>query len=88
MGPGMMGAGAMSLWWVVGLVLLVAVIGVGVALGVRAIRARDRLGTSGRAPRELGERTGARRLLDDRYARGELDSEEYRERVITLDDQR
>lgn len=80
------GMGAMGLWWLI--VLVIVVTGVAVAARVRALRARDRPSVAGAAAPELGGRTEARRLLDDRYARGELGTEEYRERVITLDELR
>lgn len=70
------GMGAAWLFWlliVVGVVLLVVVL-------VRLLSTRGARGSggipSGRSP--------ARRLLDERYARGELTSEEYQERVRTL----
>ncbi len=49
----------------------------------------DRRGRRRASPRSGagGERTrhsAARRILDERYARGELDTKEYRERVQTL----
>lgn len=33
-----------------------------------------------------GERGSARRLLEDRYARGEISAEEYRQRLGALDE--
>ncbi len=53
-----------------GLLLMVVVLIVGG--GVR----RDRAG---------GDRGSARRLLDERYARGEISTEEYRQRRRALD---
>jgi uncharacterized membrane protein len=34
---------------------------------------------------DMDERTRARELLDDRYAAGQINSDEYRERLITLE---
>lgn len=70
------GMGAAWLFWlliVVGVVLLVVVL-------VRLLSTRG-AGGSGGTP---SGRSPARRLLDDRYARGELTSEEYQERVRTI----
>lgn len=69
------GMGATWLFWlliVVGVVLVIVLIA--------------RVRSSGRrrgGPTGAG-RSAARRLLDERYARGELTSEEYQERVRTL----
>lgn len=78
MGSGM-GMGWGWLFWlvmVVGVILLVVV-------AVRALGGgvTDRAGVS-RPP----ARSRARGLLDERYARGELTTEEYRERLQTLGD--
>ncbi|MDH4280576.1 MAG: SHOCT domain-containing protein, partial [Acidimicrobiia bacterium] len=68
-------------WWMMfvwGPVLTVALI----ALVVWAVRSSS---VSGRSPvAESDPLSGARRILAERYARGELDSEEYRERVERL----
>jgi putative membrane protein len=60
---------------VVGVALLVVVAVRAVAGGVSAD------GRSGRSPRD---RSSARRLLDERYARGDLSTDEYRERLRVL----
>ena len=82
MGTGMgMGMGWMWLFWlllVFGVVLLVG-------LAVRAIGGRGTRGVGGeRAADRPTARSRARELLDERYARGELTGEEYRERLQTL----
>ena len=41
-------------------------------------------GKGGSQPVEVADRSAARQLLDERYARGELTSDEYQERVRTL----
>ena len=82
MGTGMgMGMGWMWLFWL----LLVVVLVVLVVLAIRAIGGGVTRGTgSGEtaAPPPGGSR--AREVLDERYARGELTTEEYRERLQTL----
>lgn len=64
--------GGMLLWSLLFLVLLVA----GVALAVRALRSGDSsTGPTG---------SSAPQILDDRFARGEIDHAEYEERRRTL----
>lgn len=64
--------GGMILWSLLFLVLLVA----GVALAVRAFRSGDNAtGSTG---------SSALQILDDRFARGEMDRDEYEERRRTL----
>jgi putative membrane protein len=77
-----MGGGMSGYWWF-GLLVLV-----GVALLVVVLVRVNKGGVSGSAstrnsdrPSELGE---TRRILDERYARGELTTEEYRERIHGL----
>lgn len=74
--------GAMALMWIVGLLLLVGLVVLVVVL-VKSF--------SGRSENNGGAGTGAasgraRQILEERYARGELGSEEYRERLRTLDE--
>lgn len=71
------GMGWMGLFWlllVVGVALLVVV-------AVRAVGGGVTRDGEGRAP---GERNRARQVLDERYARGEITTEEYRERLRVL----
>jgi putative membrane protein len=75
-------------WWfwpfalllLAGLVLLavVAVRLIGGGIG------QDRASTPGKAGEEGGGRSSARQILDERYARGELTTEEYQERLGVL----
>lgn len=74
-----MGMGWMWLFWlllITGVVLL-AVVGVR-ALGGGVTRGDGR---DGRAP---GGQSRARQVLDERYARGEISTEEYQERLRVL----
>ncbi|MCU1444539.1 SHOCT domain-containing protein [Cryobacterium sp.] len=76
----MWGNGTNPAWlWLYGLLSLVAV----VALIVVAVRYFRDDSTSPVGPR----RSAARRILDDRYARGELSTEQYREQVAELGEQ-
>lgn len=78
MGSGM-GMGWGWLFWllmVVGVILLVVV----------AVRALGGGVTGGAGVRRPPARSRARELLDERYARGELTTEEYRERLQGLGD--
>ncbi|WP_246021455.1 SHOCT domain-containing protein [Arthrobacter echini] len=79
------GMGGMGLMWIFGLLMLVGVIVLIVVL-VKAL--------SGRSPNTVGHDnnrgpvTGpgrARQILEERYARGELSTEEYRERLRILE---
>lgn len=74
----MMGGFGMGAAWLFWLLIVVGVVLVIVLL--------VRLLGSGRRPagRTGAGRSAARQLLDERYARGELTSEEYQERVRTL----
>lgn len=78
----------MSGMWVFGLLGLVLLLGI-VLLVVLAVR--DGPGFGRRASSSITaegpqqpRRDDPRQVLDHRYARGELDTEEYRERVKTL----
>ncbi|MHA7298365.1 SHOCT domain-containing protein [Pseudarthrobacter raffinosi] len=78
------GMGSAWLFW---LLLLIGI----VLLGTLAVRfffgGRNRGGTGrGEAPDRSGPGGTARRILDERYARGELSTEEYAERLRALAD--
>ena len=79
----MMGFGAgMSWMWLFWLLLVVGVTLVAV-VAVRAVGG-GLTGDGRGARRRQSESSGARQLLDERYARGELTTEEYRERLRVL----
>ena len=72
--------------WVFGVLTMVAVlvlIGL-VVWAVIAVTNRQGPGAAEASPVETGGRTRTRQVLDERYARGEMDSEEYTERLHTL----
>ena len=76
------GMGGMGMMWIFGLLVLVGVVTLVVVL-VRVLSDRSR--DSGRT------RTGAatdrgREILEERYARGELSTEEYRDRLRVLEE--
>ncbi|WP_026534110.1 SHOCT domain-containing protein [Arthrobacter sp. H14] len=80
------GMGGMGLMWIFGLLVLVGVIVLIIVL-VKALSGRPQ-NTAGadnsRGPGTGGDR--AREILEERYARGELSTEEYRERLRTLEE--
>jgi putative membrane protein len=68
--------GGWGIWWmIVSWVVVVAI----VVLIVRALTPSG--GSDGRAP-------DARRILEERFARGEISEQEYRERKRVLDESR
>ncbi|GAA4283770.1 hypothetical protein GCM10022261_13010 [Brevibacterium daeguense] len=80
-----MGTGGMWWIWVFGVLLLIGVIVLVVVL-VQLLAGRP-----GNAPRggyqgAVASGARAREILAERYARGELSTEEYRERLRTLED--
>ena len=81
------GDGSSGAWmWVFGGLIVVGVLVV-IGLGVWAIIASTRRAnsaTAGISTGNPGGSTGARQVLDERFARGELSSEEYTERLHTL----
>lgn len=82
MGTGM----GMGWMWLVGLLVLLGVVLL-VVLAVRAVGGGITRGVgSGDATARPPARSRARELLDARYARGELSSDEYRERLQTLEE--
>jgi|tagenome__1003787_1003787.scaffolds.fasta_scaffold18858723_2 putative membrane protein len=79
----MMGLGSGIGWmWLFWLLLLVGVVLLAV-VALRAVGGGLTRGNRG-AERLQQEPTRARQLLDERYARGELTTEEYRERLRVL----
>ena len=80
------GMGGMGLMWIFGLLTLVGVIVLVVVL-VKASTGRS--STTGGPDHSRGASTGTgrwREILEERYARGELSTEEYRERLGTLEE--
>jgi putative membrane protein len=75
---GTFGMGGAWLFW-----LLIAVGAVLIVVLIVRLAGAGR-GRAASQPTETGGRSVALRLLDERYARGELTSEEYQERVRTL----
>jgi putative membrane protein len=71
---GMMGCGAMAFWWL----LVIAVLVGGVWVLVRAINDRGQ-------PPTRGSRT-ALQILEERFARGDIEREEFEERRRALED--
>jgi len=83
MGYGYDGGGGWM--WVFGGLMMLGVL-VLIGLAVWAVTAATNRGhtTAATSPAEAGGRTRTRQMLDERYARGEIDSEEYTERLHTL----
>lgn len=85
----MWGNGFTMAWgWPIGLLMLVALI----VLAIWAVRTfasgMDNGDQRGDAPPTSanGERSHARRILDDRFARGELNATDYQQRIDVLED--
>ncbi|TFD33479.1 SHOCT domain-containing protein [Cryobacterium cryoconiti] len=84
----MWGNGYNMAWgWPVGLLMLVAVILLVVWIVRVSAGGTDRSVSRGGslAGRGEGERSQARQILDDRFAKGELNETEYRERLKVLE---
>lgn len=75
------GYGGMMGWMWVWPVLIVVGLAILVYLGV--LLAQGRIGPP-RGGRSDGAGSSARQILDERYARGEIDEEEYRRRRVEL----
>lgn len=81
------GMGYMGMMWIFGLLLLVAVVVLVVVL-VKAFTGRSSMTGGPDTSRGTGTGTGrGREILEERYARGELSTEEYRERLQTLEEE-
>lgn len=75
------------MWWVYGGLMMTGVLLLigAVVWAATALTARDHQGPTGPWPAETGGRAGTRQLLDERYARGEMNSEDYTRPLHTLD---
>jgi putative membrane protein len=73
----MMGIGSTSLFWIWPLLVVVGLALLGYA-GYRFVQGRPG------GPAREQDRSDARRILDERFARGEIDEAEYRRRRSTL----
>ncbi len=81
------GCGPMMGWVWVFWILIVVGVALLVLLAVRLIGGgTNRTGTGGGPSGAATGRSAARRILDERYAKGELDVEDYRERLKGLED--
>ncbi|UZJ26736.1 SHOCT domain-containing protein [Rhodococcus antarcticus] len=76
-----MGGFGMGVGWLFGLLMLAGVVAL-VVVGVRAARGGIGGGPIRSTPADRS--AGARQILEERYARGELSTEEYQERRETL----
>ena len=79
-GNGMMGFGAMSIYWIFWSLLVMAGVLLVVWVIFRVIR------RAGSRPHDVSSTDPAIRLLRERYARGEIDQEEYMRRLENLTD--
>ena len=77
---GMMGSGG---WMVFGILLTLALLALAV-LGIWALIVWLRNNRTSAGTPAPGGHSRAREMLDERYARGELTTEEYRERLEAL----
>lgn len=75
------GNGYMMGWWWIGALVVVLIILAVVAIVLAATRSAR---TSPRAGMNDASRTTPRQILDERYAKGELTTEEYQERLRVL----
>ncbi len=79
-----MGGGfGMGAGWLFGLLLLAGVVTL-IVVGVRFVRGGT--GDSAARPSTVDRSAGARQIVEERYARGELSTEEYQERRRNLGD--
>lgn len=76
----MMGGGAMGWMWVWPVLIVVGLVILGY-VGVRLLPGRQISPPTGSDP---GAGSSPRRILDERYARGDIDEEEYRRRRDVL----
>ena len=72
------------MWIFGGLMLLGVLVLIGLAVWAVIAATNREARTAATSPADVGGRTRTRQVLDERYARGEIDSEEYTERLHTL----
>ncbi len=76
-----MGSGWMWWWGLLAMIVLLLVFGALAALVVRSLGSHA---GGSRGPADPGPNHRAKALLAERYARGEIDTQEYRERLSEL----
>jgi putative membrane protein len=74
--------GGVWMWVFGGLMMVSVVVLIGAVVWVMTATTRGNAAPT--APADTGGRARARQVLDERYARGEMTSEEYTERLHTL----
>jgi len=82
MGYGYGGGGWM--WIFGGLMMLGVLVLIGLAVWAIIAGTNREARTAATSPVDVSGRARTRQVLDERYARGEIDSEEYTERLHTL----
>ena len=83
MGYGYDGGGGW-MWVFGGLMMLGVLVLIGVAVWAVIAATNRGASTAAPAPVDVGGRSRTRQVLDERYSRGEMNSEEYTERLNTL----
>ncbi|WP_234989161.1 SHOCT domain-containing protein [Demequina sp. NBRC 110052] len=78
------GAGLMWLWWIFAILAIGGVVYLAVRLANRPAKTDAPAAATPAA--EVPATTPARQILEDRLARGEIDAEEFRDRVKALDE--
>jgi putative membrane protein len=84
MGYGYGGGGGAWMWVFGGLMMVGVLVLIGLAVWAVIAATNRGASTAATSPSDVGGRIRIRQVLDERYARGELNSEEYTERLQTL----
>ena len=84
MGYGYDGGGGGWMWVFGGLMMVGVLVLVGLAVWAVIAATNRGASTAATAPVDVSGRARTRQVLDELYARGEIDSEEYTERLHTL----